>query len=298
MHEGGPAGVYRRATTALRSGDSSAGGSLNGRLFSAAGNGRTAYWRVAWDETKAHPILGGGAGSYGRWWLSRRPTGFGALDAHDLYLETLAELGPIGLLLLLSMLSLPLSLISRVRRTPVACACSAAYVAFLVHALLDWDWELAGVGLTGLLCGAAILLGAPSERTLILRRPARVAAVALALPLLAFVFVLHVGNVSLARSESARENGDLGAALREARRAERWLPWSNQPPLALGEAQLAAGDVRAAASSFAIAIARDRNDWEPWYQLGLATSGPTRIEALRRAAHLNPRNTEFASPPG
>ncbi len=298
VHEGGPAGVYRRATTALRSGDSSAGGSLNGRLFSAAGNGRTAYWRVAWDETKAHPILGGGAGSYGRWWLSRRPTGFGALDAHDLYLETLAELGPIGLLLLLSMLSLPLSLISRVRRTPVACACSAAYVAFLVHALLDWDWELAGVGLTGLLCGAAILLGAPSERTLILRRPARVAAVALALPLLAFVFVLHVGNVSLARSESARENGDLGAALREARRAERWLPWSNQPPLALGEAQLAAGDVRAAASSFAIAIARDRNDWEPWYQLGLATSGPTRIEALRRAAHLNPRNTEFASPPG
>ena len=125
-HEGGPAGAYRRATTALRSDDSSGGGSLNGRLFSAAGNGRTAYWRVAWEETAAHPLLGGGAGSYGQWWLSRRPTGFGALDAHDLYLETLAELGPVGLLLLLGMLGLPVVLISRVRRTPLACACGAA----------------------------------------------------------------------------------------------------------------------------------------------------------------------------
>ena len=294
-HEGGPTGVYRRAAAALRSDDSSAGRSLNGRLFSAAGNGRTAYWRVAWEETRAHPLLGGGAGSYGRWWLNRRPTGFGALDAHDLYLETLAELGPIGLLLLLGMLGLPLAFIVRVRHTPVACACGAAYIAFLAHALLDWDWELAGVGLAGLLCGAAVLLGAASKRKLVLPWPARTAAVAIALPLLAFVFVLHVGNVSLAQSDSARENGNLGAAVREARRAERWQPWSNQPPLALGEAQLAAGDVRAAATSFRLAIGRDPGDWETWYQLSLATSGPTRAQALLHAARLNPRNVELAS---
>jgi O-antigen ligase len=294
-HEGGPSGVYRRAVSALGSGDSSAGGSLNGRLFSAAGNGRTAYWRVAWEETKAHPLLGGGAGSYGRWWLNRRPTGLGALDAHDLYLETLAELGPVGLLLLLGMLALPLALLARARRTPVACACGAAYIAFLVHALLDWDWELAGVGLAGLLCGASVLLGAPSRRSLTLQRQARVAAVAFALPLLGFVFVLHVGNVSLARSASARENGNLAAAVREARRAEGWLPWSNQPPLALGEAQLAAGEVEAAAASFRIAIARDRGDWEAWYQLSLATNGPMRTDALRRATNLNPRSTELAT---
>jgi O-antigen ligase len=297
-HEGGPAGLYRRATTAMRSDDSSAGGSLNGRLFSAAGNGRTAYWSVAWEETKSHPLLGGGAGSYGRWWLSRRPNGFGALDAHNLYLETLAELGPAGLLLLLGMLAVPLALLRRVRRTPLGCACGAAYVAFLLHALLDWDWELAGVGLAGLLCGVGILVGAPSSRTLLLRRPARVAAVVVALPLLAFVFVLHVGNVSLARSETARENGKLGPAVQEARRAERWLPWSNQPPLALGEAQLAAGDVTAAATSFRVAIARDRGDWEPWFQLALATSGSSRIDALRRAASLNPHSAELAAPPG
>src|SRR4029077_6139914 len=120
---------------------------------------------------------------YGRWWLSRRPNGFGALDAHNLYLETLAELGPVGLLLLLGTLGMPLALLRRARRTPLGCACGAAYVAFLLHALLDWDWELAGVGLAGLLCGAGILVGAPSTRTLVLRRPARVAAVVVALPL-------------------------------------------------------------------------------------------------------------------
>jgi O-antigen ligase len=293
VHEGGPRGVYERATAAFRSDDSSAGGSLNGRLFSAAGNGRTDYWRVAWEETKAHPLLGGGAGSYGRWWLSRRPTGFGALDAHDLYLESLAELGPLGLVLLGGALALPLAVLPRARRTPAAAACGAAYVAFLVHAAVDWDWELSGVGLAGVLCGAAVLLAAPPGRKLALRRAARAAAMAALLPLLAFVFVLHVGNVSLARSDSARDRGDLGVAVREARRAERWQPWSDEPPLALGQAQLTAGDVGAAAASFRRAIARDRGDWEAWYQLGLATTGPTRARALRRVALLNPRSTEL-----
>jgi hypothetical protein len=295
VHEGGPTGVYHRAATALRSDDASGGASLNGRLLSAAGNGRTAYWRAAWEETTAHPVLGGGAGSYARWWLNRRPIGVGGLDAHELYLETLAELGPVGLLLLGGALALPLALLPRARRTPAAAACGAAYAAFLVHALLDWDWELAGVGLAGLLCGAAVLLAAPPGRTVELRRPARAAAVAVLVPLVAFVFVLHVGNVSLARSDSARDNGDLGAAVRDARRAERWQPWSNQPPLALGEAQLAAGDVRAAAASFRKAIARDRGDWEAWYQLGLATAGPTRTRALQRAALLNPRSPELGA---
>jgi O-antigen ligase len=294
-HEGGPAGVYHRAADALRSDDSNAGRSLNGRLLSAGGNGRTGYWHVAWAETAAHPLLGGGAGSYARWWLQRRPNGFGALDAHDLYLETLAELGPLGLFLLAAALAVPLAVLPGARRTPMAVACGAAYVAFLVHAALDWDWELPGAGLAGVLCGAAVVVAAPAARRFELRPAARIASVAALVPLLAFVFVLHVGNVSLARSDSARDADALGAAVRDARRAERWQPWSNQPPLALGEAQLAAGDAAAAARSFRTAIARDPGDWEAWYQLGLATSGAARTEALRRARQLNPRSTELAA---
>jgi hypothetical protein len=285
---GGPDRSVHRALAAFRS---DAGGT-GSHVFSASGSSRSDYWSVAWRETTDHPLLGGGAGSFGAWWLRLRPIDFGTLDAHELYLETLAELGPIGLLLLCAALALPLAALRRARRAPLGAACGAAYVAFLLHAAVDWDWELPAAGLAGVLCGVALLRA--EGRSLRLALPARVAAVGAAGALAAFVFVMHVGNVSLARSGSARDRDDLGAALREARRADRWQPWSAEPPLALGQAQLAAGDLDAASASFRRAVARDRADWEAWYQLGLATTGATRDRALEEAARLNPRSPELA----
>src|SRR5207244_1482458 len=187
-------------------------------------------------------------------------------------------------------LAVPLAVLRRAPPAPLGAACGAAYVAFLVHAAVDWDWELPAAGLAGVLCGAALLR---AERDVLpLARPARGVGVAVAAALAAFVFVMHVGNVSLARSGSARHRGDPGAAVREARRAESWQPWSPEPALALGEAQLSAGGVPAAAASFRTAIARDRGDWEAWYQLGLATTGPARTRALHRASLLNPLSEE------
>ena len=112
----------------------------------------------------------------------------------------------------------------------------------------------------------------------------------------AFVFVMHVGNVRLAASESARARGDVGTAVRTARQAEQWQPWSSQPPLLLGKSQLAAGDLDGAAASFRTAIRRDPGDWEGWYQLGLATSGRERAAAFDRASRLDPIDSSFAAP--
>ena len=81
-----------------------------------------------------------------------------ALDAHNLYLETLAELGPIGLALLVVLLGLPLVTALRVRWHPLASAATGAYVAFLSHAALDWDWEMPVVTLAGLVCGAVLVV--------------------------------------------------------------------------------------------------------------------------------------------
>ena len=74
---------------------------LNSRLLSVSGNGRDDYWSAGWQAYEQHPWLGIGAGSYEREWLRRRPTEFYARDAHNLYLETLVELGPVGLTLLI-----------------------------------------------------------------------------------------------------------------------------------------------------------------------------------------------------
>ena len=120
---------------------------------------RASYFHVAWhDEYLAHPLLGSGAGTFGRYWeRDGKPLELGgALDAHSLYLETLAELGPIGLVLLLAVLLVPLRSTLRRRNAPYVPAALGAYAAFLVHAGLDWDWELPVVVVTALCCAAAV----------------------------------------------------------------------------------------------------------------------------------------------
>jgi O-antigen ligase len=132
-------------------------GSTGGQPLSLVGANRPHYWRVAWIEYKAHPVLGSGAGTFSDYWLHhRRGTDF-ARDAHSLYLESLAELGLIGVLLLAVALAAPLVAIRRPTRAVLA-GLAGAYVAFVVHAAVDWDWELPAVTLTGLLCGAAVVV--------------------------------------------------------------------------------------------------------------------------------------------
>ena len=135
----------------------------------AAGSGfwgeRPSYWRVGWHEYRDNPALGSGAGTYVRFWGgTQSPTGRIALDAHNLYLETLAELGPVGLALLVAALALPLLAI---RRGGAATVAGAAYVAYLVHAGIDWDWEMPAVTLAALGCAAALLVSQREGQSLV-----------------------------------------------------------------------------------------------------------------------------------
>jgi O-Antigen ligase len=144
---------------------------------------RKSYYSVAWHDYTAHPLLGSGAGTYGfAWARSGKPAQFGgALDAHSLYLETLAELGPLGLLLVLGLLVVPLRAL-RVARKPYVAAALGGYLAFLIHVGLDWDWELPAIVVAGLACGAAALAALPAASAPLDQRR-RVALVAVALVL-------------------------------------------------------------------------------------------------------------------
>jgi len=142
---------------------------------------RPAYWRVAWQEAKGSPVLGTGAGTFARQWERERPIDVDVQDAHSLYLETLAEVGPAGLALLAAALAVPLVAAVRARRRPLAGAAAGAYVAYLVHAGLDWDWEMPAVTLGALLVGAALLAAARPDRSRPITAPLRVALVGAAL---------------------------------------------------------------------------------------------------------------------
>ena len=92
-------------------------GSLADDLADRAGD-RPWYWHVAWAQTEEHPLTGRGAGTFERAWLEAQPAPVFVRDAHSLYLETLAELGVVGLALLVIALAAPLAAASwrRVRR--------------------------------------------------------------------------------------------------------------------------------------------------------------------------------------
>jgi O-antigen ligase len=126
---------------------------------------RASYWRVAWHDFTAHPAGGSGAGTFGFEWIRRGdPSSYGgALDAHSLYIETLAELGIVGLALLLAFLLPPL--VALRRGSAYSAAAAGAYCVFVVHAGLDWDWEMPAVVVAALACGAAVLASRPARET-------------------------------------------------------------------------------------------------------------------------------------
>jgi O-antigen ligase len=117
---------------------------------------RPYYWWTAWNAVDDRPLLGSGAGTFDLIWAAGAPIEAFVRDAHSLYLETLVELGPLGVVVILGALAVPLAAAFGAR-TDVAAVATGAYVAFLFHAGVDWDWEMPAVTVAGLACGIAVL---------------------------------------------------------------------------------------------------------------------------------------------
>ncbi len=291
---GGPVRVVQRAYDSFKAPPPHATTNLNSRLLNLSGNGRADLWRIGWDEASANPLLGDGAGSYQRYFLARQPASESAVrDAHSLYVETLAELGPIGLGMLIIFLLSPMLVLRGARHRSLVPAALGAYVAYLVHTGVDWDWELPAVTLAGLLCGTTILIAArrtSTARVFQVPHVARWCAAGAAVVLAGLATVGLVGNTALSRSRAALVRGDLSAAATDARRAHALMPWSPQPWEALGMAELRAGLLTDARHSFRRAVSIDAGDWSLWSQLAAVTTGAERNRALRRVALLYPRS--------
>jgi hypothetical protein len=292
---GGPIDAVSRAYNSFKSSPGQ-GPNLNKRLLTLTSNGRIDLWHVAWeDDFKAHSALGSGAGTFARYWFQNRPVpSFNAQDTHELYIETLAELGPVGLALLVAGLVVPFVAAVRARREPLAAFLLAAYIALLLHAGVDWDFELPAVGLAGLFCGAALVVAAretavPREWDPILRAGALTATVGLA----GFALFGLIGNSALSASDSARQDLNLTKAESQARKARSLMPWSSEPWIALGSAQYAQHDVRGARVSFRRAVEKDPGDWTLWLNLAAVANGKEQRDALAHARRLNPGSPEI-----
>jgi hypothetical protein len=133
-------------------------GATNQR-FSSLGSNRYAYWRVAIDTGADHPLAGVGASGFRVEWLRRRHIDETVRDAHSLELETFAELGVVGVALLVVLLgSVGLSARAAHRVDPaLAAGPAAALTAWAFHSAIDWDWEMPALTLVAVMLAGALL---------------------------------------------------------------------------------------------------------------------------------------------
>jgi O-Antigen ligase len=120
---------------------------------------RYAYWRAAFRTVADHPLAGSGAGSFRFQWLRERDIAEPVRDAHSLYFETAAELGPAGLLALgLFLGGVAACALEVRRRDPLLAPGLAAVIGvWALACALDWHWEMPAVTLPALIAAGALL---------------------------------------------------------------------------------------------------------------------------------------------
>lgn len=269
---------------------------LNTRLASIGTSSRVNFWHAALREHEQHPVIGSGAGTYEQFWHRNRHVTEEASDAHSIYLETLGELGWPGLLFVIALLAVPLGALRRARRHPIVVGAAGAYAAFVLHAGIDWDWEMPSVTLLALACAVALMAAARDdgragdwEMGPRVRMGGLAASIALAL----FAIVGLIGTRALSDATLERAARNYGAARSAALVAVRWAPWSAHAQEELGIAEAGVGRLAEGRERLQKAAAMSSDDWRIWYHLGILSRGSQRQRAFVRAAKLNPLQQEI-----
>ena len=283
-------------------------------LISSTGSGRWQLWTSAVDEWETKPVFGRGAGSYQSWWMEHASLSLFVRDAHSLWLETLAELGVVGLLLLLIAFGTAfVAAIARIGRLgqdrPLVAAMAGVLAAFVVAAGIDWMWELSIVGLVavvalGILVGkgtapqpAAVRGSRFAVRRPVVGRVLRTAGVGVALAAILFAAVPMLAQNRLEESQAAAARGDAAAAIEAADDARAVQPWASTPYLQLALLEEQQGNLGEANRHVEDALERDRSDWSIWLVAARVQTKAGFIRrgrrSLRQAERLNRRSQLF-----
>jgi hypothetical protein len=266
---------------------------LNERLFSLSGNGRNEALRVAWNSARERPLVGHGAGTFEYFWYEERAALLVVRDSHSLYMETLTELGVVGLGLLGAALLAPLVAALRARRSRFVASACGAYVAWMAASALDWHWEMVGLTSTALLAGSVGLLAVERRSRRRLLTGSRVALVGVTGTLSVLAVWSLVGSQALFSGYEAIERKDWARAQDDGRRAKALLKWSYEPHLVLGDAAAGLGDRDGALRAYRDAVETDPRNWVAWLRLAQVARGAERDAAYDRVHQLNPREEDL-----
>ncbi len=286
---------------------------------------RSRYWNEALKAFRDHPLLGVGAEGYATVRSYYRDDTLEVRHAHGFVVQTLADLGIVGLLLSLGALlawahaaarSTGLRRRDRGRPYPPEriglLTLTSIVVVYGVHSFIDWTWFVPGCTVFALLCAGWVAGRGPLDGQAIapapLRGPRRwlrangamagallsvVAALIVAYAVWQPLRSLNASNDALAQLES----GDVKAAIDEAYAARDRNPLSLDPLSVLAVAQVASDDVSGANATLREAVSLQPANPEPWvrladFQLNQLKEPKAALRSLEHAVGLDPRNPQ------
>ncbi|TML98916.1 MAG: hypothetical protein E6G02_14600 [Actinobacteria bacterium] len=242
-------------------------------LTNLSSSSRWNWWQEAWRSWRAHPVLGTGAGTFDLTHRKLRVDGTVATEPHNLPLQFLSETGIFGFILFLGIaLAGAGALVETLRRLEgedrlAAAALVVALFAYVVHGVVDFDWDFIAVTAPAVaVLGVLLAAGRPARVRLRARRG--VLAVAAGAFAAAALYSLASPWLAARRVDdayAALSRGDAGAAVSDARSAHDLNPVSVDALLAWGLAEAARGDVAAAGRLYTKAISIQPDNWRPWY---------------------------------
>lgn len=265
-----------------------------GRLTDVRNNGRIEQWRVALEAFDQAPIRGDGAGKFAHRWARDRDNDLKVEDAHSVYLESLAELGLVGGLLIVVTLAMILGAFAaraRGEQRHLYAALLGVALAWAVHAGVDWDWEMPAVTLWLFALGG-MALAVDRERAPAWAPPrlTRVVAALACLALLVPAGGMALSQLHLNRSVEGLKSGDCEGAVHSALASTRAMPVRPEPFEVLGFCDVRLGNADLGVQMLEAAIKREPDSWVLHYGLALVrgTAGRDPRPAARRALELNP----------
>jgi hypothetical protein len=276
---------------------------LRTRLTKVGNNGRLAIWRVAIEEAKQDELKGGGAGTYRLAWERDRPAPPArVVDGHSLYYETRAELGWVGIGLLLIVFAVPIVVAFGRLWGPGRhshAAFLAAGTALLLHAMVDWDWEMPALFLW-FFGAAGAIIAAPAEAAERAREPRRLTRIVAGLAILLVAVTplsVTLSQSRLNRAVDALRAGDCARATEEALDSIDALGSQAEAFEVLGWCDARAGQHKLAVAAMRNAQKRDPRDWHYAYGLAVtqALAGQDPRAAAAEARRLNPLEPQAIS---
>jgi O-antigen ligase/polysaccharide polymerase Wzy-like membrane protein len=236
---------------------SGAVGNSGQRIGSTSSNFRFTWWSQAWHGFTHHVFAGTGAGTFHLLNLRYRKTYLDfTIEPHNLPVQILAELGLVGFVLLV--LACVVLLRGSLRRSGHELALALLLPAFLVHSLVDVDWDFVAVAAPAFVAAGALVGGPAKQR---LRGFSLLPAFGVGLILLG-----SLGSPWLARRwVNDAQTASPARATTLANRAHALDPFLLEPYWAKADA---AATTRAAYRQYVLAVQRQPKNPLPWLLAG------------------------------